>query len=129
MKITILDDSRTDAYVATQVAKTFFEVVEVHGTPGEFHASLKIDPHPDLILIDVHIGDLHNGISELANLKERYTAASSIPVIVVTASTDESLHAFAVSNGADAVIVKPISVDKLLPILKLVLPHVITEGV
>lgn len=129
MKITILDDSRTDAYLATQVAKNYFDVVEVHGTPGEFHAAIKIDPQPDLILMDVHIGDLHNGISELANLKERYTSASSIPVIVVTASTDLSLHSFALSSGADAVLVKPISVAKLLPILQKVMPHVIPEGV
>lgn len=128
MKITILDDSRTDAYLATQVAKNYFNDVEVHGTPGEFHAALKIEPQPDLILMDIHIGDLHNGISELASLKEQYTSASSIPVIVVTASTDSALHAFAESNGADAVIVKPISIEKLDPILQRLLPHAIPEG-
>jgi CheY-like chemotaxis protein len=128
MKALILDDSRTDSYLATQVAKKYFNEVEVYGMPGEFQAALKKGPLPDLIFMDVHIGDLHNGISELETIKEQYTAASIIPIIVVTASTDESLHKFALSRGADAVIIKPISDAKLAPILRDLIPQLVVEG-
>lgn len=124
MKVIILDDSRTDSYLAIQVAKNYFDEVEVYGTPSEFHASLKREPHPDLMLMDVHIGDLHNGIGELANIKEQYNSASFIPIIIVTASTDSALHELAMSNGADAVIVKPINKEKLEPILRDLLPQI-----
>lgn len=127
MKVIILDDSRTDSYLATQVAKPYFSEIEVYGMPGEFHSALKKEPLADLILMDVHIGDLHNGVSELASIKEQYTAASLIPIVVVTASTDAALHAFARRSGADEVIVKPITDDKLKPVLRALLPELIAE--
>ncbi|MFL1449408.1 response regulator [Pseudomonas tritici] len=127
MKALILDDSRTDTYLAIQVATQFFDAVEAYGTPAELHAALKQEPLPELILLDVHVGDLHNGINELDTIKSAYVAASLIPIIVVTASTDESLHSFALSCGAEAVIVKPISVEKLESVLRLSLPEVVLE--
>lgn len=129
MKVIILDDSRTDAYLATQVAKKYFSVVEVVGTPGEFRAALRAEPKTNFCIVDIHLGDLHSGISEMASMRELNTSFSSIPVVVVTASTDASLHAFALSNGADAVIVKPISAEKLEPILRALIPGAISVGV
>ncbi|ELQ8316612.1 response regulator [Pseudomonas aeruginosa] len=128
MKVIILDDSRTDSYLASQVAKNYFDEVEVYGTPAEFHAGLKRGNEPDLMLMDVHIGDLHNGIGELANIKEQYNSTSFIPVIIVTASTEAGLHKLASERGADAVIVKPISKEKLEPILRELLPELQIEG-
>lgn len=128
MKATILDDSRTDSFLASQVAKKYFSEVVVQGTPGEFHAGLRVEPLPDLILMDVHIGDLHNGISELATVREQYTAASLIPIVVVTASTDAALHAFARTQGANAVIVKPITVEKLESVLCELLPELVESA-
>lgn len=128
MKVTILDDSRTDSFLATQVAQRFFPEVVVHGTPGEFHSGLRIEPLPDLILMDIHIGDLHNGIGELATVREQYTAASLIPIVVVTASTDAALHSFARAQGASAVIIKPITVEKLEFVLADLLPECMAAG-
>lgn len=122
MKVSILDDSRTDSYLASKVAQQFFDVVEVHGLPGDFRAALRKEPLPDLILMDVHIGDLHNGIAELATIKDQYNEASLIPIVVVTASADEAMHAFAQSQGAHAVIVKPITVEKLQAVIADLLP-------
>ena len=128
MKVIILDDSRTDSYLASQVAKNYFAEVEVYGTPADFHAGLKRGPEPDLMLMDVHIGDLCNGIGELASIKEQYNSTSFIPVIIVTASTEAGLHKLASERGADAVIVKPISKEKLEPILRELLPELQIEG-
>jgi CheY-like chemotaxis protein len=124
MKAFVVDDSRTDAYLASKVAKKYFSEVLTFGTPGEFKTALRAGDEPDLILMDIHIGDLHNGISEVANIKEEYTSASLIPIIIITASTDEALHKFAMSNGAEAVIVKPISEEKLEPLLRALLPQI-----
>jgi len=127
MKVIILDDSRTDSYLASKVAMPYFSEIEVYGMPGEFHSALKKEPLADMILMDVHIGNLHNGIGELASIKEQYTAASLIPVVVVTASTDVALHDFARRNGAVEVIVKPITDEKLKPILLELFPELVAE--
>lgn len=117
MKVLILDDSRTDAYLATQVAKEFFDEVRAVGTPQEFQAALASGV-PDLILMDIHIGDLHNGIAEIDQVRRQDSEASIVPMFIVTASKDEKLHAFALESGATAVITKPITADALEPLLQ-----------
>lgn len=117
MKVLILDDSRTDAYLASKVAKEFFSDVVAVGTPGEFKNALGMGL-PDLILMDIHIGDLHNGISEIDEIRRRDNEASILPIFVVTASTDAKLHAFAMENGATAVLVKPLTPEALEPHLR-----------
>ncbi|WP_178129918.1 response regulator [Pseudomonas sp. MWU12-2323] len=128
MKVIILDDSRTDSYLASQVAQVYFDEVRVYGAPLELHTALATQRLPELILMDVHLGDLHNGIGELDSIRRKANEASIIPIIIVTASTDQALHSFALSCGASAVIVKPISREKLMPWLTRLLPQIDIEG-
>lgn len=128
MKAIILDDSRTDAHLAAQVAKVFFDEVEVCGTPMEFKAALNSKQLPELILMDIHIGDLHNGIAEVDTIRRESNEASIIPIIVVTASTNAALHKLATDCGASGVIVKPISKEKLAPLLAMLVPQIVVEG-
>jgi CheY-like chemotaxis protein len=128
MKVMILDDSRTDSYLAAQVAKVYFDEVEVYGTPYELRIALSSKPLPHLAMFDIHIGDLHNGIGELDSIRRMNTEASKIPIIIVTASTDTALHAFAMECGASAVLVKPISKEKLAPLLAQLIPLIDVEG-
>lgn len=128
MKVMILEDSRTDSYLASQVAQVYFDEVEVYGAPLEFHTALASQRLPELILMDVSLGDLHNGIGELDSIRRRATEASIIPIIIVTSSTDPTLHNFAIDCGASAVLVKPISKEKLAPWLTLLVPHIEVEG-
>tara|TARA_R110002124_G_scaffold128157_19_gene288739 strand:+ start:36942 stop:37331 length:390 start_codon:yes stop_codon:yes gene_type:complete len=121
MKALILDDSRTDAYVAAQTASEFFSDVEVCGTPVEFKKSISM-VIPDIIFMDIHIGDLHNGISLIDEIRHQDSDISLIPVIVVTASNDEKLHKFALDSGATAVMTKPLLGDKLRPLLHQYIP-------
>lgn len=117
MKVLILDDSRTDAYLASQIAKVFFDSVRVVGTPQDFYRALAAET-PDLILMDIHIGDLHNGVAEIDSVRRQRTPASIVPMFVVTASTDQKLHALAMECGATAVLAKPLSADALEPLLR-----------
>lgn len=121
MKTYILDDSRTDSYLAELVANAFFDEVEVFGTPKEFKEAIERSI-PDLILMDIHIGDLHNGISIVDEIRSKDSEISIIPVVVVTASKDVGQHQFAIERGASAVIIKPLSAEKLAPLLPQIIP-------
>jgi CheY-like chemotaxis protein len=128
MKAMILDDSKTDSYLASQVASSFFDDVQVFGTPYEFRVALASNPLPHICFLDIHIGDLHSGIGELDLIRSAATEVSNIPVIIVTASTDPALHKFAIECGANAVIVKPITKDKMAPWVQLLVPEYESEG-
>lgn len=128
MKAIIVDDSRTDSYIAAQVARTYFDEVEVYGTPLELHTALAKQQLPDLILMDLHIGALHNGISELDTIRKQNNEASVIPIIMVTASTNVVQHNFAMEIGASAVIAKPLTKEKLAPLLSYLIPQIVVEG-
>lgn len=120
-RVVILDDSRTDAYVASKVASTFFQEVVKCGTPHEFYESIS-NQLPDLILLDVHIGDLHNGINILDDLRRSKSEVSIIPIVVITSSKDERMHKQAINAGASKVLIKPLTEEKLAPLLNTLLP-------
>ncbi|MCF5371257.1 response regulator [Pseudomonas syringae] len=128
MKVIIIDDSRTDLYLASKVAKVYFDEVEAYGMPIEFQAALTSETLPDLLLLDAQIGDLHSGIAEVDTIRNAGTALSSVPIFIVTASTDPALHQFALDCGANAVLPKPITEEKLGALLVQFLPGLNLRG-
>lgn len=121
MKVTILDDSRTDSYLAGKVAGRFFSDVVICGTPHEFRESMK-GSLPELILLDVHIGDMHNGINILDEIRTSHSEASIVPIVVLTSSNDERIHKHAMECGASHVLTKPLTEEKLAPLLQRLIP-------
>ena len=117
----ILDDSRTDAYVAQCVAEQFFDNVTVCGTPHDFKLAA-LSNIPDVIFMDVHIGDLHNGVAIVDEIRRESSELSIVPIVVVTSSKDESVHNLAMECRASGIIVKPLTRERLLPLLPQLLP-------
>lgn len=120
-KCLILDDSRTDAYLAEKVAKEFFDDVTVCGTHSGFRTALA-NGMPDLIFMDIHLGDLRDGITIVDECRKDDSDVSIVPIVVVTASSDSSLHEKAINCGASAVITKPLSAEKVRPLLPKLIP-------
>jgi len=78
---------------------------------------------PDLLLLDVMMPGL-SGLEVLRCIKED-ARLSSIPVILITAGTDDSLSAAALEAGAVDVLIKPFRLAELLECIDL---HVDGDG-
>jgi len=71
---------------------------------------------PDLILLDVLLPGI-NGIEVLKRIKSD-PAIQSIPVVVMTASGDSSVHRQCVEAGCDGFVLRPFTRKVLLDALK-----------
>lgn len=81
-------------------------------------------PHPDLILLDLMLPDM-SGIEVCKQLKGQ-ASTRSIPVIMLTARSDEVDRVLGLELGADDYVVKPFSVRELLLRIRAVLRRSIT---
>ncbi len=67
---------------------------------------------PDLILTDVHMPEFSGG--DLTKLVREFEHLESIPVVAITADDRPETLDFVLQQGADAVMVKPVTVDELV---------------
>jgi DNA-binding response OmpR family regulator len=67
---------------------------------------------PDLLLLDVMMPGL-SGLEVLRSVKQD-SRLSAIPVVLITAGTDESLAITALESGAVDVLIKPFRLSELL---------------
>lgn len=111
LKTLIVDDSPTDAYLARKIASSFFEEVQVVSHAKEM-MDLLGQYKPDVICMDVVLGNWENGISLIQEIRHRDDDVSITPVIVVSSKDSEKDIAWALSKGAAAYIVKPITAEK-----------------
>jgi DNA-binding response OmpR family regulator len=65
--------------------------------------------HPDLVLLDVHLPGM-SGWDVLAQLRDR----SQVPILMLTALSDDSSKVRALNGGADDYLVKPASAPELI---------------
>jgi DNA-binding response OmpR family regulator len=89
---------RHDGYTVETASTGAAALERVHGVPG-----------PDLVLLDVQLPDLSG--TEIAR---RIRAASSVPIILLTARRQESDKVTGLDAGADDYIIKPFSPNELL---------------
>ena len=84
---------------------------------GDDGLSLIKEQHYDAVLLD-QIMPGRDGMSTLALIRE---IEPTLPVIMVTKSEEEDLMDEAIGNRMDDFLVKPLSPNRILPILKRVL--------
>lgn len=68
---------------------------------------------PDLLLMDIRLGKGINGIDAVKHINTEKT----IPVIYITASTDENTHRKALETNPLAILSKPIEAEELKEML------------
>lgn len=68
---------------------------------------------PDLLLMDIRLGKGMNGIEAV----KRINSARKVPVIYITASTDQHTHEEALNTNPLAILSKPIEPDELKTML------------
>ncbi|HHH9441320.1 TPA: response regulator [Pseudomonas aeruginosa] len=126
-KALIVDDSRTDAYLSQKCADQLFEEVKVVGTLQEL---LQLAPtyKPDVIFMDVYLGEWHNGLSHIRELRAGADELSITPIIVLSSKSAEEDKRLAVEAGAAGYIVKPATVENMRESLQLYVPGFIPKG-
>jgi two-component system nitrate/nitrite response regulator NarL len=93
-----------------------YELIE-RATARDALRFVRNDANLDLVLLDLQLGD-ENGLDHISALRN---AQPSTPIVVVTASEDQSLVERAIANGAQGYIVKSTSAENVVLGLKRVL--------
>jgi PleD family two-component response regulator len=115
-KVLIIDDSETNLLLTESllVESGDFEAITVKNALNSMKAAQK--HMPDLILLDLMMPKI-NGIEVLKNLKNN-EKTKDIPVVIVSAKSDEATKAKTMSLGAIEFVEKPIGINNLLDKVK-----------
>jgi len=116
--VLIVDDSPTEQHV-------FCQSLEQHGydtvvaNDGEEAIALAEQVQPDVIIMDVVMPGM-NGFQATRKLAKN-TATAEIPVIIVSAKSQETDRIWGLRQGAAEYLVKPVQVEALLAAVQSVL--------
>lgn len=119
------DEASIREMIAVALEMADYDYLEAADTT-EAH-SLVVDKHPDLILLDWMLPGT-SGI-ELARRLKRDPVTSEIPIIMLTARSEEDNKVLGLEAGADDYITKPFSPRELVARLKAVLRRTTPAGV
>ena len=112
----IEDEKNIGNYIETIVISNGYKALRaMNGMSG---LSLCTSHHPDLILLDLGLPDIDGG-----EVLERVRGFSAVPVIVISARTQEGEKVQALDKGADDYITKPFGSEELLARIRTALRH------
>ena len=112
----IEDEENIRSFISTALKNTNYKITTAKGGNDGLHLSASLCP--DLILLDLGLPDL-DGMEVIRKLR----SWSSIPVIVISARTNEHEKARALDLGADDYITKPFGTVELLARIRTSLRH------
>jgi CheY-like chemotaxis protein len=114
-RVLVVEDNALNMRLIQDILEPFqHDVVEAKN--GLDALNMLQQDHPDLILLDVLLPGM-NGIDVLRHIKADPNLAS-IPVVVMTASGDSSVHRQCVEAGCDGFVLRPFTRKVLLDALK-----------
>lgn len=116
-KVLIIEDDRAIcSFIRRVLEANGYEAVIVH--TGREAISLLASHCPDVVLLDLGLPDM-DGLEVLENLRRW----SLMPVVVVSARTDEREKVRALDAGADDYITKPFGTSELLARIRTAIRH------
>ena len=117
----IEDEKNIGNYIETIVISNGYKALRaMNGMSG---LSLCTSHHPDLILLDLGLPDIDGG-----EVLERVRGFSAVPVIVISARTQEGEKVQALDKGADDYITKPFGIMEFISRVKAVLRRTNSSG-
>lgn len=118
-KISILvveDEKNIGSFISTTLKNNDYKVIECQ--TGSEALSIATSHCPDLILLDLGLPDI-DGIAILKSIREW----SPVPIIIISARTEEKEKVEALDLGADDYITKPFGTSELLARIRTALRH------
>ncbi|MBP3888640.1 MAG: response regulator [Cellulosilyticum sp.] len=118
-KINILvveDEKNIRNFISTTLKNNDYKVIECQ--TGSEALSISTSHCPDVILLDLGLPDL-DGINVLKSLR----SWSAVPIIIISARTQETEKVTALDLGADDYITKPFGTSELLARIRTALRH------
>ncbi len=103
----IEDDSSISNFLQLSLKVNNYKVIETHS--GLTGISMFLMHNPDLIVLDLGLLDI-DGLEVLKQIRQ----SSSVPVVIVSARSQEKEKVIALDLGADDYVTKPFGVDELL---------------
>ena len=116
--VLVVDDNPDSGIIISRILRPHGYRVTVAQTGGQALDCVKQEP-PDVVLLDVMMPEM-SGLEVLQRLKDEY-GTGNIPVILVTARTQDDDVVTGYQYGADYYITKPFTAKQLLYGLNLVL--------
>jgi len=115
--IVIEDEAQIRRFLRTTLASEGYQVVEAEtGKQGLAEAATR---KPDMIILDLGLPDM-DGVVVVRGIR----TWSSVPVVILSARSQESDKISALDAGADDYLVKPFGVGELLARIRVALRHV-----
>lgn len=112
----IEDEKNIGNYIETIVASNGYRALcAMSGTSG---LSMCASHHPDLVLLDLGLPDM-DGMEVLQRIRD----FSNVPIIVISARTQEKEKVAALDGGADDYITKPFSSEEVLARIRTAMRH------
>lgn len=117
LTVLIIEDEKNicDFISATLTAQSYKVITAARGSSG---LALVSSRQPDLILLDLGLPDMDG-----TNLIEQVRSWSDIPIIVISARTQEKDKVHALDAGADDYLTKPFGSKELLARMRTALRH------
>lgn len=115
----IVEDSPTDAYLAGKIAAGLFNEVLVVSNASELEKTLP-KFRPDVIFMDVMLGEWENGFSLIAEIRSRVDDLATVPFVVISSKDTDQDKAWAAKQGAGAYVVKPATEEAIEEAVKAV---------
>ena len=114
--LSIEDEKNIGNYIETILISNGYKALKaMNGMSG---LSMCTSHHPDLILLDLGLPDI-DGMEVL----DRIRGFSNVPIIVISARTQEKEKVEALDRGADDYITKPFGSEELLARIRTALRH------
>ncbi|MCI8576826.1 MAG: response regulator transcription factor [Lachnospiraceae bacterium] len=117
----IEDEKNIGSYIETIVTSNQYKSIRARN--GMSGISMCVSHHPDLILLDLGLPDI-DGMDVLRKIRE----FSTVPVIVISARTQETEKVEALDAGADDYVTKPFGSEELLARIRTAIRHRILAG-
>jgi two-component system KDP operon response regulator KdpE len=115
--IVIEDEAQIRRFLRTTLASEGYQVIEAEtGKQGMAEAAMR---KPEMVILDLGLPDM-DGVEVVNGIR----AWSSVPIIVLSARSQEGDKIYALDAGANDYLVKPFGVGELLARIRAALRHV-----
>ncbi|MDX1647076.1 MAG: diguanylate cyclase, partial [Longimicrobiales bacterium] len=109
-RVLVVDDSDDTARLYAAALEEAGMLTRITTDPREVTRMIR-DFGPEIILLDLYMPDIRG--DELAQVIRQRPALQSIPIVFVSAETDERLQTRALGHGGDDFITKPVDLETL----------------